>query len=204
MRTNVLLVVAVFGVVACQSKSNEAASTDAQAPAAAEKSMAPAPGTPEAKIASAASAGPESISANATIVEWSGNPADKQTVLREGTNDWTCYVDFPSTSDADPICADKTVGEWFEAFLQKQPPKLKTVGLAYMLQGDAGVSETDPWAQAATPDNQWHKTGPHTMVFVPDPKQLDGFSSDHTSGGPYVMWKGTPFAHIMMPVAPPK
>jgi hypothetical protein len=204
MRTSMLWAVAVVSVVACQSKSNEASSTDAQAPATAEKGTAPAPGSPEAKIASAAAAGPESISAQATIVDWTGNPADKPNVLREGTNGWTCYVDFPSTSDADPICADKTVGEWFEAFMQKQPPKIKTVGLAYMLMGDAGVSETDPWAQAATPDNQWHKTGPHTMVFVPDPKQLEGMSSDHTTGGPYVMWKSTPFAHIMVPVAPAK
>jgi hypothetical protein len=42
------------------------------------------------------------------------------------------------------------------------------------------------------------------MMFVPDPKQLEGITADHTAGGPYVMWKGTPYAHIMMPVAAPK
>jgi hypothetical protein len=42
------------------------------------------------------------------------------------------------------------------------------------------------------------------MIFVPDPKQLDSMSRDHTTGGPYVMWKGTPYAHIMMPIAPAK
>jgi hypothetical protein len=30
---------------------------------------------------------------------------------------------------------------------------------------------------------------------------LKGVSSDHTSGGPSVMWGDTPYAHIMIPVA---
>jgi hypothetical protein len=204
MRKSLLVAGVVSVLVGCQSQSDEASSTDAQSPAAAEKSTAPAPGTPEAKIASAVSAGPASITANATVMEWSGNPADKPTVLRDGTNGWTCFVDIPNTPDPDPICADKTTGEWFDAFLSKKPPKITTVGLAYMLVGDSGASETDPWAEGPTPDNKWHKTGPHTMMFVPDPKQLEGITADHTAGGPYVMWKGTPYAHIMMPVAAPK
>jgi hypothetical protein len=204
MRKSLLVAVVVSGMVGCQSQSNEASSTDGQTPAAAEKSMAAAPGTPEAKIASALSAGPESITANAAVVEWSFNPAEKPTTLREGTNGWTCFVDLPNTPDPDAVCADQTTAAWFDAFLHKTPPKITTVGLAYMLVGDSGASETDPWAEGPTPDNKWHKTGPHTMVFVPDPKQLDGITSDHTTGGPYVMWKGTPYAHIMMPVAAPK
>jgi len=27
------------------------------------------------------------------------------------------------------------------------------------------------------------------------------FTTDHTSGQPYIMWEGTPYEHIMMPVA---
>jgi hypothetical protein len=39
------------------------------------------------------------------------------------------------------------------------------------------------------------------MILVPDPKMLEGISTDPQSGGPYVMYKGTPYAHIMVPVA---
>ncbi len=38
------------------------------------------------------------------------------------------------------------------------------------------------------------------MILVPDPALLDGISTDPWNGGPYVMWKGTPYAHIMVPV----
>ena len=74
------------------------------------------------------------------------------------------------------------------------------VGIAYMLEGDTGASNTDPYAQARTGDNNWVVSGPHTMVLVPDPKQLDGLSTDPNNGGPFVMWKGTPYAHIMVPM----
>ena len=40
------------------------------------------------------------------------------------------------------------------------------------------------------------------MVLPSDPKQLDAMTDDPKSGGPWVMWKGTPYAHIMVPVSP--
>ena len=45
-------------------------------------------------------------------------------------------------------------------------------------------------------------SSPHVMVIVPDPAQLDALSTDPQNGGPWVMWKGTKYAHIMMPTAP--
>jgi len=52
----------------------------------------------------------------------------------------------------------------------------------------------------ATPDNEWSHHPPHVMIAVPDLKSLDGLSTDAKNGGPWVMWKGTPYAHIMAPV----
>jgi len=37
------------------------------------------------------------------------------------------------------------------------------------------------------------------MVIVPR-EQLEGITTDPSEGGPYVMWKDTPYAHIMIPV----
>jgi hypothetical protein len=39
------------------------------------------------------------------------------------------------------------------------------------------------------------------MVLFPDPKALDAFSTDPKSGGPWVMWKGIPYANLMAPVS---
>jgi hypothetical protein len=36
---------------------------------------------------------------------------------------------------------------------------------------------------------------------VPDPALLEGIPTDPATGGPYVMWKGTPYQHVMVPVA---
>ena len=40
------------------------------------------------------------------------------------------------------------------------------------------------------------------MVLYADLKLLDAYPTDPKSGGPWVMWKGTPYAHLMVPVAP--
>lgn len=45
-----------------------------------------------------------------------------------------------------------------------------------------------PGAQAATPHDP------------PDDAALDALPTDPYGGGPYVMWKGTPYAHVMIPV----
>ena len=99
-----------------------------------------------------------------------------------------------------PMCFDAVWEEWAPAWVNKKPFKTSKVGMAYMLMGDNGASNKDPYAAEPTADNDWVVEGPHLMILVPDPKMLDGVSTDPHNGGPYVMWKGTPYAHIMVPV----
>ena len=37
------------------------------------------------------------------------------------------------------------------------------------------------------------------MLLTSHPKHLDAYPTDPHTGGPWVMWKGTPDAHIMVP-----
>jgi RES domain-containing protein len=62
-------------------------------------------------------------------------------------------------------------------------------------------SNTDPYAMKQTMDNQWGHHKPHMMIVVPDVKALDGMSTHPNNGGPYVMYAGTPYAHIMAPIS---
>ena len=39
------------------------------------------------------------------------------------------------------------------------------------------------------------------MIIVPDEALLAGLPTTPVKDGPYVMWSGTPYAHIMIPVA---
>ena len=157
------------------------------------------PQTPSAEqdpVANARSAAPASISADAPVVDLQGN------VLAEGSGPYKCIPDDPQTPGDSPMCLDEPWMSFLQAWSKKQKPVVKKVGIGYMLQGDFPGSNTDPFATGPTPDNQWiEDAGPHLMVVVPDPAALQGLTTDPKTGGPWVMWAGTPYAHIMIPVA---
>ena len=170
--------------------------------AAAKKKPASGKMTKAQKIALAMSAAPAQISKHATIIDATdmsdmsgGHPKE----LRAGTNGWVCYAMIN-----EPMCLDKEWQKWFDAYMSKSALKVEGTGIAYMLRGDQGASNTDPYATGATADNQWVVAPPHLMVLLPDPKMLDAYPTDPKTGGPWVMWKGTPYAHIMVPVASAK
>jgi len=159
--------------------------------------------TREQKIANAMSAAPASVSANATILDWPAKEGDAPPVLRKGTNGWSCLADMPETEGNDPMCLDGPWMKWVEAYMSKTAPMVGSVGIGYMIApGGAKASNSDPYAMKATSDNHWAHHPPHMMIVVPDLKSLEGISTDPANGGPYVMFKGTPYAHIMAPTAP--
>ena len=49
-------------------------------------------------------------------------------------------------------------------------------------------------------EGQWIESGAHLMLFPKDPASLDGQTTDFNSGAPYVMFKGTGYDHLMIPV----
>ncbi len=145
------------------------------------------------KIAVAESAGPAEIGKNATIMDMTVMPAKQ---LRAGTNGWLC------APEPDPMCLDKEWQKWADAWMNKKDFKAQSTGVAYMLRGDHGASNTDPYAKGPTAGNQWVVAPTHVMLVLPDPKMLDAYPTDPKTGGPWVMWKGTPYAHVMVPVSP--
>jgi hypothetical protein len=150
-------------------------------------------------IHSAMSAAPKSISGDATIVM--ANADGSMKTLREGKNGWTCMPDAPTTPGPDPMCMDANAAKWAAAWMGHKPPPANTVGLMYMLEGGTDASNTDPYATAPTADNDWVKTGPHIMV-VGSQDLLKAYPSGRKpqTNSPYVMWAGTPYAHLMVPV----
>lgn len=97
------------------------------------------------------------------------------------------------------MCADAQTMLWAQGYMTKTKPKNTVLGVGYMLHGDMGVSNTDPYGMTQTGDNDWVVSGPHIMVFPADPSRIKDIPTDHRTGAPYQMWKGTPYAHIMIP-----
>lgn len=158
------------------------------------------------KIANAMSAAPAAISRNATIMDWPEKAGGQMKQLRAGTNGWVCFpnspAEFGAASVDDPMCLDKQWQAWAEAWMSRTQPKVTGTGIAYMLRGDRGASNTDPFATGPTATNDWVVSPAHIMVLFADLKLLDAYPTDVKGGGPWVMWKGTPYAHLMVPVSP--
>jgi len=145
-------------------------------------------------IAYARSAAPAAVGADATIMI-------NGEVAVEGTNGWTC---LPETMPGDgaAVCIDATWGEMMGAVGAKTPYTATGVGISYMLLGDpdgGGVSNSDPYHEDPKSADDYVETGPHLMIIVPK-ELMEGITDDPSSGGPYVMWGDTDYAHIMVPV----
>ena len=147
----------------------------------------------ESLVTSAMSAGPSSLAKNATIKNWDG------TVLRQGTNDWTCLPDIPDNGGTDPWCVDESWANLLDALTNSKEPTYDKLGIAYMLAGDAPISNITPGGKKE--DGDWVEgLKAHLMVLVPDHSMFDNISTDPNNGGPWIMWPGTPYAHVMVPV----
>jgi hypothetical protein len=160
------------------------------------RALAQAGGDDEALIRNALSAAPAAVAAAAAVV-FDGR------VLREGTNGWTCMPSGAVPPNNAPMCLDGTWLKFMDAYMHRTTPSFEGLGIGYMLQGDFPTSNTDPFATGPTDDNEWLEDGgPHIMLIVSDRRLLEGLSTDPHNGGPYVMWRGTPYAHIMIPTVP--
>lgn len=145
-----------------------------------------------AKIKTGAPAG---VVTGATIVQM--QPGGTMRTIQTGSNGFTCMMLDPAT----PMCADQNAMAWAHAYMTHAAPP-NSVGFVYMLAGDDGASNTDPYAKGPAPGNHWVKTGPHVMIVGPLASSM-GYpaTADPDPTKPYVMWQGTPYAHVMIPVS---
>lgn len=150
-------------------------------------------------IKSAKSAAPAAVAGGAAIYGFDDKGA--MVTLREGTNGFWCMPDNPASPGPDPMCGDANAMEWAMAWIGKKDPPKGKVGFMYMLAGGTDSSNTDPYATAPAEGNNWVTTGPHVMI-VNGMDMMAGYPADPVpdTSKPYVMWPGTPYAHLMIPV----
>jgi hypothetical protein len=125
-------------------------------------------------------------------------------VIRNGSNGFTCTADDPISIGPQAMCADRNAFRWLSAWFSKREPPTDTVGVIYMLSGSTDASTTDPYAVRPDPDGNWTMIGPHLRLVG-----AKGLSDTYPRGPrseprqPFVMWAGTPYEHLVMPVPTP-
>lgn len=143
------------------------------------------------KIALAMSAGPTSIAATARIVDTDAQ--GQEVVLREGSNGFTCMPGNSKVVGSPPMCADAASLQWFADAKTHKPKPTNTVpGITYMLAGATQRSDTDPSDTTSMPID----VGPHWMIMWPFDPVTTGLPTKHKATGAYIMWAGSPYAHL--------
>ena len=151
-------------------------------------------------IDSAMQAAPAKVASGATVVAM--QPDGSMRTVRAGNNGLTCMADNPATPGPDPMCMDAAAMDWAGAWVGHKPPASGKIGLMYMLAGGTDASNTDPYATKPDASNHWVETGAHVMIVGADQAFYDQYpkTADPETGAPYVMWAGTPYQHLMVPI----
>ena len=145
----------------------------------------------KAKIRRALLSGPDSITREATIAEMDAQ--GKMTVLRPGANQWVCVPGNENIIGQADMCADPMGMRWMLDLMARKPkPSNTEPGLIYMLNGALQHSYTDPFDRTspAIP------IGPHWMIMWPFDPKTTGLPTTHKPTGAYIMWAGSPYAHL--------
>lgn len=151
----------------------------------------------EDKIKSAMSAAPTRISKNAAIVDSDG------TVLREGSNKWTCSPGGLPGSRKYPICKDPVFMKWKDTVWKGKPFSTDTVGYSYMLAGGFAADVFDPHVKRSEAGSNSHHEGPHMMLIMPSHDLLADQSGDPKDDDIFVVFKNTPYEMVIIPLGEP-
>jgi hypothetical protein len=147
--------------------------------------------TTKEKIARAMSAGPDNISESARIIDIDAQ--GNKVILREGSGGFTCMPGNPNVVGDPPMCANAAAMQWSADFkAHKAKPTNTEPGIIYMLAGATQRSDTDPYDTTSPPI----PIGPHWMIMWPFDPKTTGLQATHKPTGAYIMWAGSPYAHV--------
>jgi len=145
----------------------------------------------QTKIRRAMSAGPDDIARSARIIDTDAN--GNTIVLRGGSNGFTCMPGNPEVIGEPAMCVDAASLQWFaDAKAHRPKPTNSVPGVTYMLAGATQHSDSDP---SDTTGPAIH-VGPHWMIMWPFDPKTTGLPTTHRDHGAYIMWAGSPYAHL--------
>lgn len=95
------------------------------------------------------------------VIDRAGN------VLELGNKGWARRPMPPHLRQTPPMCNDEVWMEWAAAYLNEKEYAAGAFGVCYMLAGNGGANNIDPYSAGPTDDNQWITEGPPVPFGCP-------------------------------------
>jgi len=151
----------------------------------------------EEQIKLALSAAPTSIAKEAGVM-FLGEDG-KLMEVKKSANGFNCLPALENDPEPDPICFDAAVGQFIESFLSKAEKPSNTVpGVAYMAHGGYHWERDGKVLMEKEPGAKRVKEPPHWMIMWPFKSEDTKLPNRPNPSGAWVMFDGTPYAHLMI------
>jgi hypothetical protein len=144
----------------------------------------------------ALSAAPSHIAKEAGVMIY--GPDGKLTETRKSQNGFTCIPTVMNLPEPDPMCMDAAVQQWMNDLMNNAPKPTNTVpGIAYMARGGSHY-EKDGQVVMSSEGAKAVSEPPHWMVMWPFEAAATKLPTKPNPSGVYIMFEGTPYAHLMV------
>ena len=148
------------------------------------------------QTALALSAAPARISKDAGVMIYGAD--GKLTEAKKGTNGFTCIPTVMNLPVPDPICMDAASNQWMTDVMNNAPKPSNTVpGIAYMARGGSHFEKNGKVVMAGE-GAKVVKEPPHWMVMWPFDPNASQLPTVPNPSGVYIMFDGSPYAHLMI------
>ena len=128
----------------------------------------------------------------------------KLTETKKSSNGFTCIPTVMNLPDPDPMCMDAAVQQWMTDLMNNAPKPTNTVpGIAYMARGGSHF-EKDRKVVMSGDGAKIVKEPPHWMVMWPFDAAATKLPTAPNPSGVYIMFEGSPYAHLMVYQDPSK
>lgn len=141
-------------------------------------------------------AAPAHIAKEAGVMVYGAD--DKLTETKKSTNGFTCIPTVMNLPVPDPICMDAAAHQWMTDLMNNAPKPANTVpGIAYMAHGGSHF-EKDGKVVMSGDGAKIVKEPAHWMVMWPFESAATKLPTAPNPSGTYIMFDGSPYAHLMV------
>lgn len=120
------------------------------------------------------------------------------TETKKSANGFTCIPSVMHLPNPDPMCMDTAAQQWMTALINHAPKPTNTVpGIAYMARGGAHF-EQDGKIVMSGDGAKIVQEPPHWMLMWPFDTAATKLPTIPNPSGVYIMFEGSPYAHLML------